>query len=225
MKNNTTIVAFHIGRGGRFHNQGHLSFKGINEISYFTNDLFTKYENQDQFKNRFGFDDAGDNQKCILDLITDKNFEELEEKFGISEKDLGEEIYIDGNGNQVGLTVAEAGTGIGYIDIDADYNTTYTKHLSDCTNNEISAIIDSSEWNRTEILSEYADILGYNSTEVALMDYCDDWKETLIDCGIAFDSEGKRVGYIYEEQFEIYETEDEIEGDYCKIGGKFYSKS
>ena len=35
-----TIVAFHIGRGGHFHNPGHLSFIGKKLISDFTDSLF-----------------------------------------------------------------------------------------------------------------------------------------------------------------------------------------
>ena len=39
-ENKDLIVAFHIGRGGRFYNSGHLSYIGENTINSFTNDLF-----------------------------------------------------------------------------------------------------------------------------------------------------------------------------------------
>lgn len=39
------IVAFQIGRGGRFNNGGHKSFIGEKKIGDFTNDLFINYEN------------------------------------------------------------------------------------------------------------------------------------------------------------------------------------
>lgn len=39
--------------------------------------------------------------------------------------------YIDEAGNPVGLTTEDVRNGIGCIDIDGEYNTTYTKHLGD----------------------------------------------------------------------------------------------
>lgn len=42
---NSTIVAFHIGRGGRFNNPGHLSFCGENKIGHYINGLFLSREN------------------------------------------------------------------------------------------------------------------------------------------------------------------------------------
>jgi|SRR3972149_1890938 len=51
--NNKTIVAFHIGRGGRFNNQGHLSYIGEKKIGDFTNDLFTRFSNSKEVVNRF----------------------------------------------------------------------------------------------------------------------------------------------------------------------------
>lgn len=138
---NKTIVAFHIGRGGRFHNQGHLSFIGENKIGDFVHDLFLNFENEKDFSNRFGFDSTGgEDQKSILDLITDRDFDQLKEKFGITELMLGLEQYYDGGGNPVGLTVMEEESGIGTINIDNDYDTTYTIYLEDASENEIEAI-------------------------------------------------------------------------------------
>lgn len=47
--NNTSkiIVAFHIGRGGRFNNQGFVRYLGEKPISHYTNDLFI--QNRDAF--------------------------------------------------------------------------------------------------------------------------------------------------------------------------------
>ena len=39
-ENSNLIVAFKIGRGGRFHNSGHLSYVGEYDINHFVNDLF-----------------------------------------------------------------------------------------------------------------------------------------------------------------------------------------
>lgn len=148
-----SIVAFHIGRGGHYHNAGHLSFCGVKDINKLTDGLSINYENLKDFKDRFGYDYTGDKeQKCIIDLITDHNFIELEEKFGITEEMLGEEIYYNGGGNPVGLTVAKAKTGIGRINIDEQYNTTYTCYLKDCDENERHAIVVSSDFDREDCL-------------------------------------------------------------------------
>lgn len=139
----TTIVAFHIGRGGHFHNAGHLTFVDQKGIRSFTNDLYTWYENLHKFSDRFGFEQTGSKeQRCIVDLVTDEAFDELEEKFGIKKEMLGEEIYRDCNGSDVGLTVKEANAGVGRIEIDGQYNTTYAKYLSECTDNELQLIAE-----------------------------------------------------------------------------------
>lgn len=145
------IVAFHIGRGGRFHNSGFKSYLGQNEISKYTDDLYSHFENESSFKKRYGYDSCDDG-KCILDLITDCEFDELEEKFGITEEMLGEEIYFDGGGNSVGLTEKEYQSGVGKINIDHDYNTTYTCKLSDCDTNELKLIRENE--NEFEYLNE-----------------------------------------------------------------------
>lgn len=148
------IVAFHIGRGGRFNNQGFKTFIGEKKIGDFTDNLFLEFQNQNNFKNRFGYDKTyGSEQKCIVDLITDKNFDELEEKFGISELDLGHEIYIDSNGNSVGLYQYDVESGIGCIDIDGAYNTTYTCLIEDCDEEEIRKINESSNYKSIELIT------------------------------------------------------------------------
>ena len=156
-----TIVAFHVGRGGSFNNQGHLSFLGENEIGDFINDLYPDYENINVFKKRYGFADTADNQRCILDLITDGEFEQLEEKFGITEEMLGDVVYFDSGGNPVGLSQDDVDSGIGKIDIDGAYNTTYTKSLEDCDEYEIEAIRESNYWNKSELL----ELLGEKEEE------------------------------------------------------------
>ena len=93
-ENKDLIVAFHIGRGGRFYNSGHLSYIGENTINSFTNDLFL---NESQT------------------------------------------MYTDTNGNEL-LSVEN--NGIGCIDIDGQYNTTYTTTVGQMTDEEVSAIIN-----------------------------------------------------------------------------------
>ena len=137
-----TIVAFHIGRGGMFHNAGHVSFIGEYKIGHFIDDLFLNYENEKDFKKRYGFDSAHEWQRCILDLINDQEFDELEEKFGITEDMLGERIYMDGSGNGVGLTEAQEQTGTGRIENDGDYDTDYCQLLSECSEDEFQLILN-----------------------------------------------------------------------------------
>ena len=102
MKNleNKTIVAFHIGRGGRFNNAGHTSFIGEKSISNFVDSLFLKEDKTE---------------------------------------------YTDGNGNKIGLTVEECNSGIGIINIDGDYDTTYTCYLQDCSDEELEIIAKTKE--------------------------------------------------------------------------------
>jgi hypothetical protein len=162
-----TIVAFHIGRGGRFNNSGFKTFIGEEEIGKFTNDLSSSYENAGKFKNRFGFDATyRSGQKCIVDLITEELFEELEEAFGIKLEELGELQYSDNAGNPVGLTQKEIDSGVGRIDIDGGYNTTYTCYLKDCSEEEIELIKESGYWNKNELL----ELLGQNEFFVISFD-------------------------------------------------------
>lgn len=174
-----TIVAFHIGRGGKFYNAGHKTFIGEKKIGDFTNDLFLSFENVSNFKNRFGYDSTGNSdQKCILDLITDENFDELEEVFGIKKEELGEELYFDGGGNSTGLTQKNVNCGIGSIDIDGQYNTTYTIYLDECDKDELLLIINSNEWNKEELIQKYFEYHGYT---VDWLNFNDDY------CGIIDD--------------------------------------
>ena len=157
-----TIVAFHIGRGGRFHNAGHLSYVGEKRIGEFTNDLFTRFENQDKYKDRFGYDRTyGSDQKCILDLITDEEFEELELRFGITREDLGELMYYDGGGNGVSLRQKDVESGIGTINVDFQYDTTYTDYIENCTKVELEAIINSDIFGKDELIQKYFELKGY----------------------------------------------------------------
>jgi hypothetical protein len=95
-----TIVAFHIGRGGRFYNPGFQKFLGEGEIKKFTDDLF---------------------------------------------EDNGQ--YYNGVGDPVGLTEEEYQSGIGTIDIDGKFDTTYTCFLSNCNEEELNLIANSDYWN------------------------------------------------------------------------------
>ena len=91
--NKDLIVAFHIGRGGRFYNPEHLSYLGEKDINDFVDNLFL---NED------------------------------------------ETMYTDGDGNE--LLEVENG-GIGSIDIDGGYDTTYCCRVWDLDEREINVIL------------------------------------------------------------------------------------
>lgn len=138
-----TIVAFHIGRGGHYWNPGHLTFIGENRIGKYIDDLFLNYENEaDIWKAIEGRPNL--EKKYMQAVEGDKEAlaffaERLKMPFG-------EKAYFDGGGKPVDLTEAEAATGIGKINIDNDYDTTYTRLLSDCNERELKAISISPEW-------------------------------------------------------------------------------
>jgi len=167
MKN--TIVSFHIGRGGRFHNAGHLTFTGTNKIGHYTENLFINFENwADVVK---PFDKYSTELNEVTDLLNNEDFETLLSKFGILESDLGEKVYFDGSGSPVGLTVEEEETGIGTINIDHGYDTTYTKLIEDCTSNEFQAICNSNEWNKDKLIEEFLEVNEADTVE----DYFDNY--------------------------------------------------
>lgn len=134
----TTIVAFHIGRGGQFWNAGHVSFIGEKKIGEFTGDLFETYENANEIAKKIG---ARENLNDVFEkaIYGNQNAIDFINKIGL---DLGQKVYVDGGGNEVGLTEAEEVSGIGRIDIDGQYNTTYTRYLSDCSDQELRLIAE-----------------------------------------------------------------------------------
>ena len=134
-----SIVAFHIGRGGQFYNAGHLTFLGEKTITDFTYDLFINFENLREVADKIG---NRDNLAELLECaIGDQNTDSVSylrlQNYGL---DLGKSIYTDHNGNEVGLTVAESLTGIGVINQDGEYDTTYTCRLSDCNEYQLLLI-------------------------------------------------------------------------------------
>lgn len=145
----STIVAFHIGRGGRFYNAGHKTFvdsgRGIGE--FLGEEEFLAFENQ------VAVDEAIDCRENLRTLFNEA-IDHMEEapcnnpaylrlkSLGL---DLGELIYTDYNGNHVELTYDEAISGIGTINHDEDYDTTYTCYLSDCSEEELQIIADAIE--------------------------------------------------------------------------------
>jgi len=144
------IVAFHIGRGGRYNNSGFKSFVGEKNINEFVYDLFINYENIHEVSEKIKDNSIlNRNSDFILDLINDGKFEELQ-KFGITEEDLGKLIYTTCGGNDVGLYVEN--DGIGCINIDHTYNTTYACPLEDLDEAEIELIVNSNEYKSYDLI-------------------------------------------------------------------------
>jgi len=147
----TTIVAFHIGRGGHFHNAGYLSFLGEERISKYTGDLFLTREKAYEVGKKI---DGRPNLQKALELALEGDDDKVAffSKIGL---DLGELCYADCGGNKVGLTYEEELTGVGRINIDGKYDTTYTRYLSDCNKEELELIANYSGYVDENII-EYA---------------------------------------------------------------------
>ena len=146
---NKTIVAFHVGRGGRFNNPGHKNFVGEKKIGDFVENLFLNYENQsDLFRKIEGRKNL---EKKYYECCDSDDFTWFTNK-GFT---LGEKIYTDCDGNPVGLTEKEEERGIGCINIDHQYDTTYTKYLGECDHEEMLLIEKSGEWNKIQLIEKF----------------------------------------------------------------------
>lgn len=174
-KENGTILEFHIGRGGRFHNPGFLTFQGsgksISETPAFN------YLYPPLFKN--GND----------------NFRTLDSEWRCE------------SGDEMGLTNRMVKSGIGIINIDNEYDTTYTTYARDMSDDELKKLIDVKPWNIIEILEEY----GYNSTLIRVLENFGKLEEIIeMDYNHPIDL-----------HFEVSESEPE-NVDFIEIDGKYY---
>jgi len=152
LDNDNIIVAFHIGRGGQFNNAGFKSFIGERKIGEFTNGLITQFENESSLVNNLRTE--GNNDLLIEDffnMCTNHDFEQIKETFRIFKEDLGELIYIDAGGNSTYLTQKQVDCGVGTIDLDGHYDTTYTQLLSDCDGQELGLINDANDYKSPEL--------------------------------------------------------------------------
>ena len=131
---NSEIHAFHIGRGGRHFNAGHLSYLGKKNINDFTEDLFLMFENHVKINKGL----EPEQRDELTDFVSECKFDEMTEKFGITLQDLGAEMWHDGGGCSTGLPYENDGTG--RIDIDGEYNTTYCKRYEDLDERELNLI-------------------------------------------------------------------------------------
>ena len=121
------FVSFHIGRGGRFHNQGHVSF--INEMDF--EDLIIANVNDGKlFLN-----------DTVYDPETDIETELPREQW----------TYTDAAGNVI-LEAGEADEKTGRINFDGDYDTDVTRTLDECNEKEWNALIHA--YNDMEYMSD-----------------------------------------------------------------------
>lgn len=200
---NSTIVYFHTGRGGRFNNSGFKSFRGTKDII----EVLQMADSSGQW-NFINFENATDIRKKLekrgltnlLGLFEKcQDADDFTEFTAKTKLDLGEEYYTDCNGGLL-ITVAEAETGIGRIDWDSDYDRDVCKHLSDCDESELLLITNSDEWNKESLLQEYFD----NETDLKI-----DWNKFNGDyTGL--------INFYYCSNFDIeefYEVEEIYEND------------
>ncbi len=150
VKKMRTILAFHVGRGGQFYNPGYVKFIGsCNGIEDFTDDLHIIRENEYELFDTIAGRENLENKFYQCQDTGDWSFFE---KLGF---DIGQEVYVDQVGNPVDLTVSQAATGIGRINNDYDYDSTYTCYLEDLDKEDLLAILYSEPWTINEYIKEY----------------------------------------------------------------------
>jgi hypothetical protein len=125
------IIGFHTGRGGRFFNGGHTVCIGETNINKHINDLFIRFENEYELRKLIG------KRENINNFINQNGIELFAERIKFN---LGKQIYVDSNGNSVGLDVENNGTGT--IDEDGIYDTTSCGFLENLSDNELQLILE-----------------------------------------------------------------------------------
>lgn len=120
---NKTIVYFHTGRGGRFNNAGHRTFRGLKNIS----EVLTLCDSSNRHSYYYERDNKG--RFCAP-------------------------YYADQNGNYL-ISEKELSTGVGQLEWDTIYDTDTCFLLSDCSENDLNIILESSEWDKEDVIIEY----------------------------------------------------------------------
>jgi hypothetical protein len=164
----TTTVAFHIGRGGHFNNSGHVSYLDCNvKIGDYTNDLSIIFENQLEIAASLEVNMPGKqrrrNIEKLFDTATDdihtKEAEKARERCEfITGKSFGELCY--GYDGTAIISVEDVEKGVGIVNIDHDYDTTYVKYLSECGEEELELIANSPINVPSEVKDYCKSILG-----------------------------------------------------------------
>ncbi len=203
---NKTIVAFHVGPGGRFQNSGFKSFFGqynIYQVISRVGDskwLFEGYENESVLRRKIkGYSNLTEK----LDWCRDnQDFTFFEKRLNYNMGDFG---LLDSNGNFM-ISQKNIDTGVGVLDFDGNYDKYYTCYIDDCEEEELLCIAKSNEWNKLDILEEAG------------------FKNVNIFDGFDMLSEMVQSGDSFEENFkEITEKQYENDDDAKKIGNKYYT--
>lgn len=146
----STVVCFHIGRGGRFNNAGHKTYIGRYNIDQTVSRIgdkqwtFWNYENEQEVLNKLLNDERCDlSESDILDLFTNRDIETLS-KYGIDESDLGKYYLCDHNQKPL-ISEDEYNTGVGVLDFDGEYDTIICKHIEDCSVSDLQLIYNEGE--------------------------------------------------------------------------------
>ena len=162
-----TIVKFHVSRGGRFYNGGHINFVGEEKIG---------------------------EGAAFNELMYDEE----------------QNIYLDGSGNPLhdDLTQEDIESGIGRINIDHEYDTTYTTYADELSDNEKLAIARANPWNCAELLG--IDPHTYKILEATMK--LKEW----IEYGY-MDLEDINLEEITEEEYD-----EEFGAETHSVDGKFY---
>ena len=161
------LVNFHIGRGGRFNNQGYLTFHSVGDV--IKNNLMGEYyiypENHNDILRTLQNDDEKEEMylNAITDLGSDWSTESAEYRKICAEfGEIGKPCVFDSNQNYVGELPAEDGSY--HFDFDGQYDTSYGVAIScfqDLSENEQSAVLSAA--NRYEI--EYALGIEFETVE------------------------------------------------------------
>jgi hypothetical protein len=164
MKN--TLCHFHIGRGGRFNNQGYKSFRGFNNIGEVLSNrdnsgkwTFLNKENEVEIYNILNKRHLPNLMELFNKCSDNSDFTEFEKRTGL---ELGENVYNDSNGTQM-ITEAEVESGEGCLNWDYGYDTDIVCKLSDCDEDDLKLIADTfSDWEK----NFYSEIWDYICDEL-----------------------------------------------------------
>jgi len=117
------IVMFHIGRGGRFHNEGHLTFVVFNKID----------ECHDWQQNTFSKDRDEKGRFCNPYLT-----------------DCSGNVLMDADQYHEAIEI-----GIGILNFDNEYDTTYTTYTDELSVAELEAMSENPYYGVDEVLEAY----------------------------------------------------------------------
>lgn len=137
-----TLVNFHIGRGGRFNNQGHLTYTGTGTTvkDYIREKSFLRYENEDSITRQIAEENDMDIDN-VRDEFNQCEIGEFCEKYTIAKADFGELRLFEDTGHDLGEY--SEGDEPYHYDSDGEYRTDYGKQIEcfeDLTDREQEAV-------------------------------------------------------------------------------------